>query len=82
MRAHERGRTLSHMAALPERRRSAGGSALAILDTGLLVVVGVVVALVALKVVGIIAGTLFFLIKLALLAGAVFVVLRFLTRRR
>ena len=63
----------------PARRRR---STLDVLDNGLLVVVGVVVALVLLKVVGFIAGTVFFLVKLALLAGAVYVVLRLLTRRR
>ena len=62
----------------PARRRST----LEVLDTGLLVVVGVVVALIGLKVIGFIAGTVFFLVKLALLAGAVFVVLRLLLRRK
>ena len=57
-------------------------STLEVLDTGLLVVVGVVAALVALKVVGFIAGTVFFLVKLALLAGAVYVALRLVVRRR
>jgi hypothetical protein len=68
------------MAGLPERRKTS--SALDTLDNGLLIVVGVVVALLLLKVVGIIAGTLFFLFKLALLAGAVFVVVRLVTRRK
>ena len=66
------------MAGLPERRRST----LQTLDSGLLVVVGIVAALVVLKVVGFIAGTVFFLIKVALLAGAVYVVLRLFLRRR
>ena len=68
------------MAGLPERRRSS--STLEVLDNGLLVVVGVVVALLALKFLGFIAGAIFGLVKLALLAGAIFVVVRLLTRRR
>ena len=62
----------------PSRTRST----LEILDTGLLVVVGVIAALVVLKVIGFIAGTVFFLVKLALLAGAIFVVLKLLVRRK
>ena len=62
--------------------RSRTRSTLEVLDTGLLVVVGVVAALVVLKVIGFIAGTVFFLVKLALLAGAVFVVLRLVVRRK
>jgi hypothetical protein len=69
-----------HMAGLPERRKSS--STLEVLDTGLLVVVGVVVALLALKFVGFIAGAVFGLVKLALLAGAIFVVVRLVARRR
>ncbi|HUP86711.1 MAG TPA: hypothetical protein VM143_13690 [Acidimicrobiales bacterium] len=69
------------MTRLPEFPPSRGRSALATLDTGLLVVVGVVVALVGLKVVGIIAGTIFFLVKLAVLAGVVFMALRLLRSR-
>lgn len=66
------------MAGLPERRRST----LAVIDNGALIVVGVIAALVVLKIVGFIAGTVFFLVKLALLAGAVFVVLRLFLRRK
>lgn len=62
----------------PRRRRST----LEVLDTGLLVVVGVVAALLVLKVIGFIAGTVFFLVKLALLAGAIFVALKLLVRRK
>jgi hypothetical protein len=62
----------------PSRRRST----LEVLDTGLLVVVGVIAALVVLKVIGFIAGTVFFLVKLALLAGAIFVALKLLVRRK
>jgi hypothetical protein len=68
------------MALLPERRRSS--SALEVLDTGLLVVVGVVVALLFLKLFGFIAAAVFGLVKLALLVGAIFVVIRLVTRRR
>ena len=66
------------MAGLPERRRST----LEVFDTGLLVVVGVIAALVVLKIVGFIAGTVFFVVKLALLAGVIFVVLRLALGRR
>ena len=66
------------MAGLPERRRST----LEVFDSGLLVVVGIIAALVVLKIVGLIAGTIFFLVKLALLAGAVYLVLRLVTRRK
>ena len=66
------------MAGLPERRRST----LEVVDNGLLVVVGVIAALVVLKIVGFIAGTVFFLVKLALLAGAVYLVLRLVLARR
>jgi hypothetical protein len=68
------------MGVLPERRKTS--SALEVLDTGLLVVVGVVVALLLLKFVGFIAGAVFGLVKLALLVGAIFVVVRLVTRRR
>jgi hypothetical protein len=68
------------MALLPERRRSS--SALEVLDTGLLVVVGLVVALLILKLFGFIAAAVFGLVKLALLVGAIFVVVRLVTRRR
>ena len=77
------------MAGLPELpgvgqdvERTNKRSTLEVLDTGLLVVVGVIAALVVLKVVGFIAGTVFFLVKLALLAGAIFVVLKLLVRRK
>ena len=68
------------MASLPEKRRS--GGTLEVLDNGLLVVVAVIGALLLFKVIGFIAGTIWFLGKLALLAGAIFVVVRLLTRRR
>ena len=78
------------MAGLPELPGGGRGvepaghrrSTLEVLDTGLLVVVGVIAALVVLKVVGFIAGTVFFLVKLALVAGAVFVALRLVLRRK
>jgi hypothetical protein len=70
------------MARLPDVPPSRSRSALATLDTGLLVVVGVVAALVVLKIVGFIAGTVFFLVKLAVLAGVVFVALRLFLRRK
>ena len=68
------------MAGLPEKRKTS--SALDTLDNGLLIVVGVVVALLLLKLVGFIAGTVFFLGKLALLAGVIYVVVRLVTRRK
>ena len=55
---------------------------LAKLDDALLVVVGVVGVLLVLKIVGFIAGTIFFLVKLAVAAAVAFVVLRLLTRSR
>ena len=77
------------MAGLPELpgvgrdvERTNKRSTLEVLDTGLLVVVGVIAALVVLKVIGFIAGTVFFLVKLALLAGAIFVALKLLVRRK
>jgi hypothetical protein len=62
----------------PARKRST----LEVLDTGLLVVVGVIAALLVLKVIGFIAGTVFFLVKLALVAGVVFVALKLFLRRK
>ena len=76
------------MAGLPELPGGRGvepasrRSTLEVLDTGLLVVVGVVAALVALKVIGFIAGTIFFLVKVAVLAGVVFVASRLFLRRK
>lgn len=69
------------MADLPDVPRR-GRGALATLDGALLVVVGVVAALVVLKVVGFIAGTVFFLVKVAVLAAVVFVALRVFLRSR
>ena len=67
------------MAGLPERQRR---STLQVFDNGLLVVVGIIAALVVLKIVGLIAGTVFFLVKLALVAGAVYLALRLFLRRK
>ena len=64
-----------------EPRRS-GGGLLSKADDALLVVVGIVAVLVVLKVVGFIAGTIFFFVKAAILVGLVYLVLRFLTRGR
>lgn len=61
------------------RRR---GGALRTIDDALLVVVAVVAVLVVLKVVGFIAGTIFFLVKAAVLVGVVFVALQLLRRGR
>ena len=66
------------MAGLPERRRST----LAVLDNGLLILVGIVAAVVVLKIIGFIAGTIFFLVTLALVAGAVYLALRLFLRRK
>jgi hypothetical protein len=63
---------------LPERRRR---STLSIVDDGILVVVAVVVALFAFKIVGFVVGTIWFLFKLAALAGLVYVALRVLRSR-
>ena len=52
-----------------------------ILDDALLVVGAVVVALVVLKTLSIIAGTIFFMIKVAAVAGLIYVVLRVLRSR-
>ena len=64
-----------------ERRRTGGGT-LAKLDDALLVVVGIVAVLVVLKIVGFIAGTIFFFVKAAVVVGLVYLVLRFLLRGR
>lgn len=58
------------------------GGALRTIDDALLVVVAVVAVLVVLKVVGFIAGTIFFLVKAAVLVGVVFVALQLLRRGR
>jgi len=64
---------------VPEVRRR---STLDTIDNGLLVVAVVVVALLALKVVGFIVGTVWFLGKLAILAGLIYVIARTVLRRR
>ncbi len=64
---------------LEPRRR---GGALQSLDNALLVVVAVVAVLVVLKIVGFIAGTIFFFVKAAVVVGLVYLVLRFLLRGR
>jgi hypothetical protein len=56
------------------------GGALRTLDDALLVVVGVVAVLVILKIVGFIAGTVFFLVKAAIVVGLVYAVVRLLRR--
>ena len=52
------------------------------LDKGLLVVVSVVAVLIVLKVIGIIAGTIFFVAKLLVLAAVLYGVLRLVLRKR
>ncbi len=64
---------------LEPRRR---GGPLQTLDNALLVVVAVVAVLVVLKIVGFIAGTVFFFVKLVIGAAIVFALLRLVTRRR
>ena len=66
------------MSPLPERRRR---STLSIVDDGILVVVAVVVAVFAFKIVGFLVGTVWFLLKLAALVALVFVVLKALRSR-
>ena len=63
---------------LEPRRRSTLQS----LDNALLVVVAVVGVLVVLKVIGFIAGTVFFLVKVAVLVAVVAVALRLLLRAK
>lgn len=69
------------MSNLPDRAPRPGKSALSLIDDGLLVVVVVVGALVLLKVVGAIVATLWFVVKVALLAGLVYVVVRAIRSR-
>lgn len=74
-----RGPTVVHMS-LPQRLRDRNpsriSSGLALADNALLVVGAVVVALVALKFLGFILGGVWFLVKLAAVAAAVYVVAR------
>lgn len=64
---------------LQPRRR---GGTLQSLDNALLAVVAVVGVLVVLKVVGFIAGTIFFFVKLLIGAAVLYAVLRMFTRGR
>lgn len=66
--------------AIEKRKRSS----LAVLDTAALVFVGLLVAFAAFKVVGWVLGTVFFVVKLAVVALVVAVVIRLLgaVRRR
>ena len=64
---------------LEPRRR---GGALQSLDNALLVVVAVVAVLVVLKIVGFIAGTIFFFVKLLIGAAIVYAILRMVARSR
>lgn len=64
---------------LEPRRR---GGALQSLDNVALVVVAVVAVLVVLKIIGFIAGTFFFLMKVAVAAAIVFAALRFFLRAK
>ena len=57
---------------LPEKRRNA----LAIADNALLVVGGIVVAIIALKLLGFLVGTLFFAIKVAVVVFVVAAAIR------
>lgn len=57
-------------------------STLAILDDGLLVVAALVVGLVLLKAIGFVIGTIFFVVKLAAVAGVLFVAARLVLRNR
>ena len=62
-------------------RPSSKKSTLSIIDDGLLVVAVVVGALIALKLFGAIVATAWFLVKLALFVGLVFVVVRAIRNR-
>jgi hypothetical protein len=64
-----------------ERRRSGGGT-LAKLDDALLVVVAVIAVLVVLKIVGLVVGTVFFVLKLVVGAAIVYALLRLFLRGR
>lgn len=69
------------MSNLPERASRSKKSALSIIDDGLLVVVAVVGALVLLKVFGAIVATVWFVVKVAAVAGLIYVVVRALRSR-
>jgi hypothetical protein len=62
---------------LPERRRST----LDIADNALLVVGAIMVGLIALKLIGIIVGTVFFAIKIAIIVFIIAAAFRFATGR-
>lgn len=62
-----------------EKRR---GSSLEVLDTALLVFVAIIAAVVVLKVLGWIVGTVFFLVKVAVVALGVAVVVSLVSRVR
>ena len=73
------------MANLPDTRPGVPGrrrSTLSVLDDAVLVVVAVVAALVVLKVLGVFISTIFFVLKLAAVAGLIFFVARLVLRRR
>lgn len=63
----------------PSRRSR---STLSLVDDGLLVVGALVVGFLVLKFIGLIVGTVFFFVKLAVVAALVFGALRFFLRRR
>lgn len=69
------------MAHLPEKR-STGRSVVDTIDNAILVGVAVVAALVVLKLIGWIVGTVFFFVKLAALAALIYVVARLAFRSR
>jgi len=75
------GRTLAFVSKLPVRTTRSGRSALSLIDDGLLVVVAVVGALVLLKILGAIVATMWFVVKVAFLAGLIFVVVRAIRSR-
>ena len=64
---------------VPSRKKR---SAVSLLDDGLLIVGALVAALILLKVLSVVAGTIFFVIKLLAVAAIVFVVLRYVVRSR
>jgi ABC-type antimicrobial peptide transport system permease subunit len=74
------------MARLPDlhgnRKPSRRSSTLSRIDDAVLVVVAVIGALILLKFVGAIFATIWFVVKLAVVAGLIYFVFRFFTGRR
>ena len=69
------------MSNLPEPAPRPRKSTLSVIDDGLLVVVAVVGALVLLKIIGAVVATIWFVVKVAFLAGLIYVVVRAIRSR-